>query len=309
MNSSQSSYSRFLKAWLYLAFAAAFGTSCSHIPTPKPTRNFDLTPAPYFDTKTGIYFPGALGSLNRSPVVELEKRKPGLGIAISYHNEEARVDIFVYDLQASIIPAGIDSPVVIESFLEAINDLHVAERRRVYSQLDITPERSELLIASPFLEADFSYQETSGPKSGKLLLAGINGQLLKIRAVKSADSELSLDQLLYPIGRAIIHSQTNGYGGVSNTDYQKISNALGAIDLSDGLSSSEAISIAQIELARSGKHNRYDVTSAKVVQMDESQVIIVEFEQFPTTPPRQQDTPLRIAITPSGNAYTLESSP
>lgn len=281
-------------------------SSCQTIRIPKPARPFELTPAPYFDSKTGIYFPGALGPLFRRPVVNLEERNPGLGLAISYQNEDARIDIFVFDLRASIIPKGIESEVVNRSFQEAKQDLSRAERRRIYSQLELDEDSVRTVIGTPFLEAHFSYIESFRQKEGYLLVAGVNGQIVKIRAVKMIESEADLDRLLAYVGHSIAQSQRNGYGGISEGDYRSISKRLEAIQLTDGLSNEEAIAIAQMELVRRKEHNRYDPSSAQVVKSGPRGSKLVQFEQFPTQPGRISNTPMRIEVSDDGSAQLLD---
>lgn len=271
-----------------------------------PKTDIDLTPAPYFDEKTGIYFPGTLGPLKRRPVVNLEDRSPGLGLAISYRNESARVDVFVYDLQASIIPQGIDSPVIHDNFQQAIADLKKATRGR---SLELGTPSQRTIVSTSFLEQPFSYSESLVPKSGQILVSGVNSQILKIRTAKETSSSIDLDTTLGYLGQAIRQSQRNGYGGISNSSYQTIRSGLAAIDLSDGLSETEAISIAQITLIENELHNRYDAASATVIATNFPTSAVAAFDPFPTEPARYVSSPLLIEVHRDGRSEVLPDSP
>ncbi len=284
-------------------------TSCTQVNVVNPQTNLELAPAPYFDDTTGIYFPGALGPLFRRPVVKLEERSPGLGLAISYRNPEARIDVFVYDLQASIIPTGDDSEVIEKSFQDAIADLNLAAAKRIYSQLTIDAPIVRTFAQTDFRHARFDYTEGLTPKEGELYVTGVNGQILKIRTAKRQGSAIEMSRLLSYIGHAIEQSHRNGYGGISTSDYQRISTQLAKIDLSDGLSQSEAISIAQIELVNKKQHHRYDAISGSCDTTLLPKSAIVTFEQYPTTPARIAPTPIRIKVKSTGNAEILGERP
>ncbi len=270
-----------------------------------PQTNLELAPAPYFDDTTGIYFPGALGPLFRRPVVKLEERSPGLGLAISYRNPEARIDVFVYDLQASIIPIGCDSEVIEKSFQEAIADLNLAATKHIYSQLSIDSPIVKTFARTDFCHTRFDYTEGLAPKEGELYVTGANGQILKIRTAKRRGSTIEMSRFLTYIGRAIEQSRRNGYGGISTSDYQRMSTQLAKIDLSDGLSQSEAVSIAQIELVSNKQHHRYDAMSGRCDTSRLPKSAIVTFEQYPTNPARIAPTSMRIEVKSSGNAEIL----
>lgn len=283
--------------------------SCTQVNVINPETNLELAPAPYFDNTTGIYFPGALGPLFRKPVTKLEERAPGLGLAISYRNKEARIDVFVYDLQASIIPTGTDSAVINKSFEDAISDLNLAATKRIYSRLDIAAARSKSIAQTNFLYTSFDYTEGLVSKRGELFVAGVNSQIIKIRTSKRLGSTIDTTRILAYIGHAIEQSKRNGYGGISTEDYQLISAQLSRIDLSDGLSTDEAISIAQIELVENKQHNRYDATSARVGASELPESATILFDPFPTTPARLDPTPLQIETKANGDAQILPQNP
>lgn len=282
-------------------------SSCTQVKVANPKTNLELAPAPYFDEQTGIYFPGALGNLFRRPVVELEERSPGLGLAVSYRNEVARIDVFVYNLQASIIPIGTDSEVIQKSFDDAISDLRLAKAKHIYNALDISPKSEKRIANTAFLHASFTYSESISPKEGELYVSGVNSQILKIRAAKRVGSSIDFDRLLTYLGYAIDQSQRNGFGGISTSDYKAISQQAARIDLSDGLSEAEAICIAQIELVAQKNHHRYDVASAKPASKQSSTSFAIEFSPYPSTPQQREKTPLLITVDPLGRAQITSS--
>ncbi|EDY82392.1 hypothetical protein VDG1235_2014 [Verrucomicrobiia bacterium DG1235] len=281
-------------------------TSCSSVKVANPRTNLELAPAPYFDDKTGIYFPGALGSLFRQPVVELEERSPGLGLAITYRNADTRIDVFVYDLQASIIPTGIDSEVIQRSFQDAISDLSQASKKRIYTNLETGPTSTVSLVDTPFLHARFQYTEALTQKRGQLFVSGVNSQIIKIRTAQTLTSDTDLERLLAYLGHAIEQSRRNGFGGLPTSNYQKIVDQVAQIDLRNGLSEAEAVSIAQIELVNQDHHNRYDVNSAQMKQNRLPSSATITFRQYPTSPARIVETPLIIEVDQNGNATIAE---
>lgn len=302
----QRRYGQVFSAFALIAVMAGL-SSCTQVKVANPKTNLELAPAPYFDERTGIYFPGALGNLFRRPVVELEERSPGLGLAVSYRNEDARIDVFVYDLQASIIPTGTDSEVIQKSFADAISDLRLAHAKHIYNALDISPEREIQIANTPFLHASFTYSESITPKEGELYVSGVNSQILKIRAAKRVGSSIDFDRLLSYLGYAIEQSHRNGFGGVSTSDYKAISQQAARIDLSDGLSEAEAICIAQIELVEEKNHHRFDVASAQLSPNQNSTSYAIEFSPYPSTPRRLEETPLLIAVDPLGRAQIISN--
>lgn len=277
-------------------------SSCTQVKVANPKTDLEIAPAPYYDAKTGIYFPGALGPLFRRPVVELEERYPGLGFAISYRSKDSRIDVFVFDLQASIIPEGIDSEVIEISHRDAIADLKLAAKKRIYTNLRISPESERAIARTTFRQSSFTYTESLTPKSGLLLLAGINSQIIKIRTSQRVGSGSDLDRLISYLGQSIEQSKRNGYGGISNAEYKKIAATLPLINLRDGLSEQEAISIAQIHLVEQGRHNRYDATTAELSQSQLPESATVRFRQYPMSPARLSPTPLDIIVDDKGNA-------
>lgn len=289
-----------------IAVAGAF-TSCTQVKVVNPNTNLELAPAPYFDNTTGIYFPGALGPLFRRPVVELEEKAPGLGLAISYRNPEARIDVFVYDLQASVIPKGTDSDVIAKSFRDAIADLNLAANKRIYSQLSISPSTVATIGQTEFNHARFEYSEGLVPKEGELYVAGVNSQILKIRTAKRLGSDIDIPRLLAYLGQSIQQSQLNGYGAISTSDYKRISSQLANIDLDDGLSAAEAISIAQTELVGNKLHHRYDTMSGKVI--DEATLPLSAIVLFAPYPSRAASPlpPVLIAVRNTGRAELLDT--
>ncbi|MBK1880143.1 hypothetical protein [Pelagicoccus mobilis] len=300
---AKSAYAHF--ALLCGLILAAFLSSCETAPKPPPPRKVELAPAHYFDAKTGIYFPGALGRLYRKPIVNLENKTPGLGLAITYHSSDARIDVFVFDLQASIIPTGTEPEVIQQSFQSAIEDLEKAARTKPYRNLQIGPQQTARLSSTAFLQSEFQYDESLLAKEGQLLLSGVNSQILKIRAVKTLGSSIDFDRLLGYLGQAIARSQQSGYGGIDNQSYQNISRSLQSIDLSDGLSQAEAIAIAQIELVNRKRHNRYDATSARVIESGLPQFAIVAFAPYPSVNTASSPQSIRVLVRQNGEADLL----
>ena len=288
------------------ALAGVF-TACTQVKVANPETNLELAPAPYFDDTTGIYFPGALGPLFRRPVIDLEEKTPGLGLAISYRNAEARIDVFVYDLQASVIPSGIDSEVARKSFQDALSDLQLATSKRIYSQLQIGAHATSNVGKTPFKHAHFQYADGLVPKEGELYVAGVNSQILKIRTAKRRGSALDMSRLLAYLGQSIEQSRLRGFDGISNEDYTRISAELGQIELDDGLSAAEAISIAQIELVGKKLHNRYDATVNRIIDPTTlPHFATVIFSPYPSNAP-QALPPVQISVRKTGRAELLDS--
>lgn len=282
-------------------------TSCNQVKVANPKTNLELAPAPYFDDITGIYFPGALGPLFRRPVIELEEKSPGLGLAISYRNPEARIDVFVYDLQASVIPSGTDSDVIQKSFRDAIADLQLAASKRIYTQLEIGNSKIHSIRSTKFNHTSFQYSEGLVPKEGELYVAGVNSQILKIRTAKRLGSSIDISRLLAYLGQNIEQSRLRGFSGVSTEDFERISAELREINLDDGLSAAEAISIAQIELVGNKLHNRYDVTATKIIDPATlPDFATVLFSPYPSNSSKSLP-PALISVRRTGRAELLDT--
>lgn len=280
--------------------------SCAQVKVPNPRTNVRLAPAPYFDNKTGIYFPGALDMLYRQPVVDLEERSPGLGLAISYRHQRAKLDIFVYDLQASVIPTGIDSPVIRQSFEEALADLRKATDKRLYTNLQLHETGTVTLAGREFLHARFSYGEDMLLRDGHLLVCGVNGQIVKIRSSMGRPAAVDVWRTFGYLAQSIEQSRRNGYGGLRTAEMKRIESSLAEIDLGDGLNDREAIAIAQMEIVRQKRHNRYDTTSAEILRSHLQNRVRVRFSRYPTEPAIPVDSDLFVLVSSDGNAQLLE---
>ena len=297
-----------LRPRLLLALAAAlFLSACTTPRTPSPKPNVRLAPAPYYDTRTGIYFPGSLDSLFRLPIVDLEDKTPGLGTAISYRDPSAKIDIFVYDLQASVIPNGIDAPVILESFDAAIQDIAKAAAKGLYTNYQLLERGTVTIGGYPFLHARLSYGENLLLRDAHLLVAGVNGQIIKIRAALNQPATLDLWRSLGYVASAIAQSHRSGYGGIDSDQIAAIEAELAQIDLANGLQPREAVAIAQIELLERKLHNRFDPLSA-TLPTEAAPPFEVTFQAYPATPPRPIPSFVTFAISPDGEAEIVADS-
>src|SRR5690606_7400881 len=113
-----------------------------------------------------------------------------------------------------------------------------------------------------FLHARFSYGENLLLRDAHLLVAGVNGQTIKIRAALNQPATLDLWRSLGYVASAIAQSHRNGYGGIDPDQIAAIESELAQIDLANGLQPREAVAIAQIELLERKLHNRFDPLSA-----------------------------------------------
>lgn len=284
---------------LFLA-SVLFAAGCAQVKIDNAPRAVQIAPAPYFDEKTGIYFPGALETLHREPVVDLEERAPGLGLAISYRNDHTKLDVFVYDLQASVIPTGIESDVVKQSFQDALLDLQRATDKRLYSNLHLKDQGSTEILGTPFLSASFSYGENNLKKDGVLLISGVNGQILKIRSAVTRPADQDVQRLFAYLGQSIQQSYRNGYGGLSLAAFQKIETEVSRIDTRDGIHETEAIAIAQIELVQARRHNRFDPASATLLPNPDGISTRIRFAPYPTQPATPNPDHLIVEVLPNG---------
>ncbi len=292
---------------LALLLLGALLASCSS--TKKVNTNIRLAPAPYYDSLTGIYFPGAIESLYRLPIAHLEDKTPGLGVAISYRDQRTKIDIFVYDLRASVIPTGIDAPVIAESFQSAIDDIARAAERGIYSNYQLLERDVAQLGQQRFLHARATYGENLLLRDAHLLVAGINGQIVKIRASMTQPSDFDVWRAFGHLANNIAQSRRNGYGGLSAAALAEIETALAAIDLDDGLQAPEAVAIAQMDLVTRKLHTRYDAETGRVVDQSDSRGrVAVEFDAFPTEPPRLAPKRVVFAIESDGESDLIDQS-
>lgn len=269
-----------------------------------PRRNPDLriTPAPYFDSKTGIYFPGSIGFLHRQSVVQLEEKSPGLGAALSYRDTTSKLDIFTYDLKAPLIPTGIDSTIVKNSFTEGISNIQKADTNGIYSNLKITSTDTITIAAQEFLHAQFSYGENLLQKDAHLFISGVNGQILKFRVTLTNPSKFNIERAIQILEIVILQSRRNGYNGITQKEFTTIEQALGAINLTNGLAESEAIAIAQMKLINEKYHTQFNPTKGEAIKNQETGVFTIQFQSYPT----DRNNTISIEINPDGSA-TLPS--
>ncbi len=292
-----------------IAAAGLLAASCNQLQIKSPKTDINISPAPYFDNKTGIYFPGSLGGMRRQPTVYLENRSPGLGVAISYRDRDSKLDVFVYDLQASVIPIGVDSPVIQRSFQDAIADIDRAAQRRLYSDLTLHETETITLGGQPYLHAHVSYRENDLQKDGHLLLSGINGQIVKIRSSVVRSSEFNLWRALGYLARAIEQTRYNGYGGLSQEQFAKLEDRLRNVEIRDGIDDLEALALAQMELVKRQRHNRFDTSTAEISSSKAPGQVIVRFYGFPTTPALPVRSSLLVAVNDNGRTELLEEAP
>ena len=293
---------------LALLLVSILIAACGTPRTPSVKPKVALAPAPYFDNKTGIYFPGQIGSLYRQPIIYLEEKSPGLGFAVSYRSDEAKIDIFVYDLGASVIPVGPDSKIAKQNFKDALENIRKATDRRIYSNFKLVDQTELVFAKQSFHYARVSYEENLLLKDSHLLLSGLNNQILKIRATINASSNFDFWRALDRIADAIAQSRRAGYGGITLYQLEDIERRLASLSLRDGLSESEAILIAQAELLEREYHNRFDVAQPALARNPHSGGFKIEFIAYEQSPP--VSTPARIAflVMSDGKTYLLNES-
>ena len=229
-----------------------------------------------------------------------------VSLAVTYRDANTKFDVFLYDLRASVIPTGIRGSVIQQSFKYAIDDLESASQRGLYSGFRLRENRKVQLGSQPFLHARFSYGEDLLLKDGHLLVAGVNGKILKIRATLTQPTHFDVWRAFGHFANSIEQSRPNGYGGVNPASLLQLEQALTAVDPRDGLSAEEAQAIAQMQIVPLKLHNRFDVeTAATVGGSGGHGHQLVRFAAFPTAPARVEPRFLTIAIATDGQAYML----
>lgn len=226
----------------------------------------------YRETATGLLFPQEILDMAVSNINDYEIEKPGLGKGISYRSTDNKLEFYVYDLGAAIIPNGIDNQAIQGAYRAAIADIKRTANTGLYKNFTIEDSKAIELGGHPFLHTRFGYSENLAAKESHLIISGFNTQIVKIRFTLSKKDfsikDLSLSnnpftsdrkQVLQQISDIVEDGNRRGFVGISNDALTDLQNRLSAVNLDDGITPEEAITIAQVELINKGYATKWNV--------------------------------------------------
>ncbi|MCH6255460.1 hypothetical protein MLD52_02790 [Puniceicoccaceae bacterium K14] len=274
-----------------------------------------LAPQDYREKYTGLTFPPKILEMAVAAIKDYEQENPGLGKGISYRAPNSKLEFYIYDLQAAIIPNGTKSEAITKAFESAIADVRSTADSGFYKNFSIETSNEIELGDHSFLHSRFAYSEELIAKESHLLVTGFNTQIVKIRLTLSEKNFSILDlsltnnpftserkQAFQQIAKIFKDSKTLGYTGVSLEQIQSLQENLQKVNTDDGISTNEAITIAQIELINKGYAHTWDI-------MKPAEAIPSPVAHFQTSFPKRnqqkkQET-LQVWISDNG-AVTVE---
>jgi len=138
----------------------------------------------------GVALDSAYAGFARGKVTENEKTHPGYGYTVAYHSDMGEATVYVYSKSQSEIPDGPTSPVVMEEFNQATQEI-LSLRQLTGEEIDLvdrygtgSPERGR-----EFLCAEFVLSAESGSRRTFLYVTGAANLFVKIRATLHTDDE------------------------------------------------------------------------------------------------------------------------
>ncbi len=132
----------------------------------------------------GLTFPDRIADAQIGPTRDFETEHPGLGYGVRYQKPGWAIDIFIYDLGRTSIPADVGSDVLKAQLEQAQGDVFEQQRRGVYSQVKVTGSHTikDKGGRDRFLCDDFSYvRQPEGSVDSFLCVTGWNNKFVKFR--------------------------------------------------------------------------------------------------------------------------------
>lgn len=264
---------RILRIVFELLIAIVFLSGCqspsivtvSEKPVPPPIPD-------YREKDTGLVFPAQILEMAVTSINDYELESPGLGKGISYRDPANKLEFYIYDLQAAIIPNGVNNEAIQSAYQTALIDVQATAKSGFYHNFSFENAREIELGGHPFLYSRFAYNEELIAKESHLLITGFNTQIVKIRLTLSEKDfsikDLSLTnnpftsekkQAFQQIANIIADARSRGFTGVSTEEIHELQSNLQSVNIDDGITELEAITIAQVELINKGFANEWNI--------------------------------------------------
>ena len=149
------------------------------------------TPVAASVTVNGLKAPEEVGGFRLNDTANFERNKPGEGYGLDYSQPGWKLDVTVYDLKRSAIPADAKSAIVRAEFERVREDTFLAHPRGLYAQVYL---RRNFIIEdggrTRFQCAAFHLtRDGAKPQDGYLCVTSWNNKFIKFRMTSLSDRD------------------------------------------------------------------------------------------------------------------------
>jgi hypothetical protein len=143
-------------------------------------------------TVHGFKAPEEVGGFRLNDSVNFERSKPGEGYGLDYSQPGWKLDVFIYDLKRSAIPADAKSAIVRAEFERSREDAFLAQPRGLYAQVYL---RRNFTIDDPAKHTRFQcaafhlVRDGAKPQDGYLCVTSWNNKFVKFRMTTLSDRD------------------------------------------------------------------------------------------------------------------------
>jgi hypothetical protein len=159
-------------------------------------------------------FPDTLFGCSRGKIHNYEKEDIGLGYSVGYRCIGLDVTFYVYDLGLDSVPGGVRSQPVIDSFLNAVNEIKYASSVGIYDLEYIEDGKEIELGGHSFISTKLEFTQNGRQKVSYLLVAGLKNKIFKTRITiennADYDGEVIYEELLREIGKEVMEPNKSG---------------------------------------------------------------------------------------------------
>ncbi len=143
-------------------------------------------------TVFGLKAPEDVGGFKLNDSTNFERSKPGDGYGLDYSQPGWKLDVFVYDLKRSAIPADPKSAIVRAEFERSREDVFLAQPRGLYAQVYL---RRNFTIDDPEKRTRFQCaafhltRDGAKPQDGFLCVTSWNNKFIRFRMTTLSDKD------------------------------------------------------------------------------------------------------------------------
>jgi len=143
-------------------------------------------------TVFGLKAPEEVGGFKLNDSVNFERSKPGDGYGLDYSQPGWKLDVFIYDLKRTAIPADAKSAIVRAEFERSREDVFLAHPRGLYAQvylrrnftIDDAAKHTRFQCAAFHMTRD-----GAKPQDGFLCVTSWNNKFIKFRMTTLSDKD------------------------------------------------------------------------------------------------------------------------
>ncbi len=201
---------------ILLSTSLAYLAGCSTVQysdkpaQPRPVDVSNTGQNAHFETKKNFVLPKEIAGIPFEEITVYEKQDPGHGVAYQYQNQDAVIDISVFDGGYSKIEEGIFSEGVHHFFEDAKSQIAAVEFQGYYHITEILQDDSISIGDRQFLYFNFNFEDGLEHKSSHLFLSAFDGHFLKIRlTVPEENNDQVLANFIADFGELISNNTTS----------------------------------------------------------------------------------------------------